>query len=466
MSRKRHEDTLTSIIVPTLNQWEYTRQCLDSIRAFTVTPYELIVVDNGSTDETVTSLKQMKDVILIENDHNQGFPAACNQGLAIARGRQFLLLNNDVVTTHGWLEGLLDCLYADPAHGAVGPVSNSVSGVQARPQAYETLEQYHEMSKTRIQSAPGKCIYSLRLVGFCLLVRREVCEEIGPLDEQFGRGTFEDDDYCVRIRRAGYKLAIATDTYIHHFGSVTNRLDAEYSQLLADNQRKFREKWGVDPSYSTWMREDLAALVPQVDRALDVGCACGGLGLTLKNSGVSFVAGIEFDNMAAIDAQTVLDQVWIGDATSMPLPYPHAWFDAMVFADVLEHFADPLQALRHLLPYLKENGYVIASIPNVGHAAVLHGLVQGTWTYQDAGVLDRTHLRFFTLLEIARMFEQAGLLIEFIGMVQDSTPELDRLIQALDVAVSGLGLQSHGPNFADRCRTVQYYIRARKHGGP
>ena len=322
------------------------------------------------------------------------------------------------------------------------------------------------MSKTRIQSAPGKCIYSLRLVGFCLLIRREVCEEIGPLDEQFGRGTFEDDDYCVRIRRAGYRLAIATDTYIHHFGSVTNRLDAKYSQLLADNQRKFREKWGVDPSYSTWMREDLAALVPQVDRALDVGCACGGLGLTLKNSGVSFVAGIEFDNMAAIDAQTVLDQVWIGDATSMPLPYPHAWFDAMVFADVLEHFADPLQALRHLLPYLKEDGYVIASIPNVGHAAVLHGLVQGTWTYQDAGVLDRTHLRFFTLLEIARMFEQAGLGIEFIGMVQDSTPELDRLIQALDVAVSGLGLQSHGPGFADRCRTVQYYIRARKHSSP
>ncbi len=462
MTDSQYQDVLTSIIIPTFNQWEYTRQALDSIRAFTSTPYELIVVDNGSTDDTVSSLRLMEDVVLIENDRNRGFPAACNQGLAAAHGDRLLLLNNDVVVSRGWLDNMLDCLHADALHGAVGPVSNAASGAQMRPQPYQTMEEYREFAAAYGRTVAPPYLYCLRLVGFCLLIRREVYEKIGPLDERFGKGTFEDDDYSLRIRRAGYKLAIAAGTYVHHFGSMTNRLNPEYHQLLVDNQQKFMDKWGVNPLYSLWLREDLAALVPPSKRVLDVGCACGGLGLTLKNNGVPFVAGIEFDSMAAIDAQTVLDQVWVGDAATIPLPYPPEWFDAILFADVLEHLADPLAALHHLLPYLRDDGSVVASIPNVGHAGVLYDLVQGAWTYQDAGVLDRTHLRFFTLLEIARLFEQAGLLIEFVGMVQDTTPEIDRLIGELETAVSRLGLPSYGPSFGERCRTVQYYIRARK----
>lgn len=462
MTEAKVENRLTSVIIPTFNQWEYTRQCLESIRQFTATSYEIIIVDNGSTDETVTSLKQMDDVILIENDTNKGFPAACNQGLARAKGEQMLLLNNDVVVSAGWLQNLLACLYANPLHGAVGPVTNNISGNQIRPQLYQTLAEFQEFARQFNQSDPRKWSYSLRLVGFCLLIRREIYENVGPFDEQFGKGNFEDDDYSLRIRRAGYKLVIAGDTYIHHFGSVTNRTDPEYQQLLALNRQKFMEKWNVNPAYSLFTREDLAALVPPVNRLLDVGCACGGLGLTLKNNGVRFVAGIEFDRNAAIDAQTVLDQIWVGDAGQIQIPYPDGWFDAIIFADVLEHFADPLLVLQKLLVNLKTDGYVIASIPNIGHAEILYGLLQGNWTYQDAGILDRTHLRFFTLVEIARMFEQVGLQIEFIGMIQDSTPLLDQLIHELETVADQLHIPSYGPSLEERSRTVQYYIRARK----
>lgn len=462
MTQNQQKNSLTSIIIPTFNQWDYTRQCLDSIREYTVDPCEIIVVDNGSTDETVRILRTMNDVILIENETNKGFPAACNQGLRVARGEQFLMLNNDVVVTHGWLNNLLKCLYADPRHGAVGPVSNSVSGTQVRSQPYQTLDEYHEFARDFNQSESEKWLYTLRLVGFCLLIRREVYEKIGEFDERFGIGTFEDDDYCMRVRHAGYKLVIASDTYVHHYGSVTNRVVPEYGNLLLENQRKFVEKWGVNPSYSLWTREDLAALVPKVTRVLDVGCAAGGLGLALKNRGISYVAGIELDQKSGMNAQTVLDQVWIGDAGKIELPYPNEWFDAMVFADVLEHFADPYQVLEKLLPYLKEDGYVVASIPNIGHAEILKGLLQGTWTYQDAGILDRTHLRFFTLIEMVQMFEKRGLLPEFIGMVQDTSEDLERLTHELESVIQRLGLSSTGPSFSDRSRTVQYYIRAKK----
>ncbi len=463
MNPYRVVQTLTSIIIPTLNHWEYTQQCLESVQKYTTSPYEIIVVDNGSTDETVPTLKAMSGIILVENGANKGFPAACNQGIATAHGDQLLILNNDVIVSYKWLDNLLDCLYANSQHGAVGPVSNAVSGAQLRTQSYQTIEEYHEFARTYNHSDLNKWLYALRLVGFCLLIHRKVYEQVGTFDERFGKGTFEDDDYSLRIRRAGYKLVIAADTYIHHFGSVTNRVDPQYGHLLIENQKKFFEKWKVNPSYSLWLREDLATLVPKVNRVLDVGCACGGLGLTLKNNGAAYVAGIEFDKNAAIDAQTVLDQVWVGDAVDIQLPYPDQWFDALVFADVLEHVAQPQQMLYNLLPYLKENGYVITSVPNIGHTEILSGLLQGTWTYQNAGILDRTHLRFYTLVEIARLFEEVGLTIEFVGMVQDSTPEFELLISELEEVATRLNLPVFDPPFAERCRTVQYFLRARKH---
>ncbi|MHB1681446.1 MAG: glycosyltransferase [Bacilli bacterium] len=454
---------LTSIIIPTYNQWTYTRQCIESIHRFTTSPYELIVVDNGSNDETVAELRAYKEVILIENPVNFGFPKACNQGMEAARGEQFVILNNDVVVTHNWLDNLLSCLHSDPSHGAVGPVSNYVSGVQFYPGSYTSMEEMQQFSLEHNKPNPSKWFYTLRLVGFCLVIRRSVYEILGGFDEDFGQGNFEDDDYCLRIRRSGRRLVVAADTFVHHYGSVSQRVNPNYGDLLQSNLQRFFSKWGINPQYSLWTREDLAELIPQdVTRVLDVGCACGGLGLTLKNRGVGYVAGIEYNERAAIDARTVLDEVWIGDAATIHLPHPPGSFDALVFADVLEHLTDPIAALRNLTSYLKPEGYVVASIPNVGHASVLKGLLEGSWTYQESGILDKTHLRFFTLLEIARLFEQAGLQIEFIGMVQDAPPDLDTFCMELEQLAARLQLPSFGPGFRDRCNTVQYYVRALK----
>ncbi|MDB5387279.1 MAG: wbbL 5, partial [Planctomycetaceae bacterium] len=121
---------LTSIILITHNQWPYTQQCLDSIRMRTDEPYELIVVDNGSTDGTIKALKRWGGVTLIDNETNRGFPTAVNQGLAIAKGDNLLLLNNDTLVTTGWLSRMLDAIHSKPEIGLLGPVSNCVSGEQ------------------------------------------------------------------------------------------------------------------------------------------------------------------------------------------------------------------------------------------------------------------------------------------------------------------------------------------------
>jgi len=129
--------SLTSIVIPTHNQLAYTRECLASIRQRTDEPYELIVVDNGSTDGTVEYLHSLAGVTVISNPENRGFPVAVNQGIRAARGRHLLLLNNDCIVTTGWLGRLLRALGSDPRIGLVGPVSNCVSGEQQIDVRYE-----------------------------------------------------------------------------------------------------------------------------------------------------------------------------------------------------------------------------------------------------------------------------------------------------------------------------------------
>ena len=132
----------TSIIILTYNKLEYTKQCIESIREFTEKDsYELIVIDNNSTDETPKWLEEQEDIIAILNEDNKGFPKGCNQGMEIATGDNILLLNNDTVVTKNWLENLTTALYSDESVGAVGPVTNNCSNFQNIAVNYNNLEE-------------------------------------------------------------------------------------------------------------------------------------------------------------------------------------------------------------------------------------------------------------------------------------------------------------------------------------
>lgn len=166
-------------------------------------------------------------------------------------------------------------------------------------------------------------------------------------------------------------------------------------------------------SYHLDERPDVQALVDPVGkRILDVGCAGGELGRALKRSGAAEVVGIEQNIEAAHLAREKLDRVLIEDAQSSELSLPESSFDYILFADVLEHTVDPWTMLATFRRYLKPDGRVVASIPNLRFYAVIVRLIFDRWRYEDSGILDRTHLRFFTWPNIRRMFEDAGYRIE------------------------------------------------------
>jgi len=178
---------------------------------------------------------------------------------------------------------------------------------------------------------------------------------------------------------------------------------------------------GIEPkaaAYYLEQRPDLQALLEaRGKRILDVGCAAGEFGGALKRAGAAEVVGIEYVPEAAALARQKLDRVFVGDVQRLSLPLDEGSFDYIIFADVLEHTVDPWAVLTAYRRYLKPDGQVIASLPNIRFYAIIARLIFNAWGYRESGILDATHLRFFTWPTIKEMFEGAGLSIERVKPV-------------------------------------------------
>lgn len=247
----------TSIIIPTYNQLHFLKQCLNSIHKHTESPYEIIVVDNNSGDGTSEYLESLRGEVRFRVlDANRGFAGAVNVGLMMAKGSTIVLLNNDTLVTPNWLRNMLFCLYSDPRIGMVGPVTNFISGQQKIHVPYRKLEDMQAFARRHNHRRPRQWRDAEWLMGYCLLFRRELFEELGYWDEGFEFGNFEDNDYNIRVRLSGKRLVIARDTFIHHFGSVSIRAMGDaLAGFNARNQSYFLAKWN-NPS----------AWIAQVDR--------------------------------------------------------------------------------------------------------------------------------------------------------------------------------------------------------
>jgi GT2 family glycosyltransferase/glycosyltransferase involved in cell wall biosynthesis len=249
-------DVRITIIIITYNQWEYTKKCVDSIKKFTKIPYKILIVDNGSTDETKEYLKKLKDVDVILNKENKGFPIACNQAISKTSDDYVLILNNDVVVTQGWLERLVEIAELNPSVGLIGPVSNKVSGLQADEDAkYDSIEKMHLYARKNLEKNYNQRLFFPRIAFLCTLIRRDVIDRIGGLDERFSPGNYEDDDFCLRAQLAGYKTLIAKDVFIHHYGSKSFKAEGieKYNEYLERNRKIFVDKWGATPD-EIWLK--------------------------------------------------------------------------------------------------------------------------------------------------------------------------------------------------------------------
>ena len=237
-----------SVIIVSYENRELTRACIDSVLRNSMHPnLEVLVVDNASSDGSAEMLSGIGDerVQVQLNQRNAGFAAANNQALRVATGAYLVLLNNDTVVPRGWLPRMLRHL-DDPQVGLTVAVTN-FSGNESRIAVpYESMDEMHPFADAYMRQHEGQR-FDIRVAAmYCVGMRRDVYERLGPLDEEFGLGMFEDDDYSHRARLAGLRVICAEDVFVHHVGQASfARLAPEtYDALWKKNQAHFEQKWG------------------------------------------------------------------------------------------------------------------------------------------------------------------------------------------------------------------------------
>lgn len=226
---------LASIIIVNWNTRAITRRCVEAVRRCTPEPHELILVDNGSRDGSPEELRSLEgpDTRALLLPENLGFAGGANRGIALARGDAICLLNSDTLVTKGWLRALQEALRR-PGAGLAGPCTDHAKGLQRRRPWFGRFPPPFRRSRD-----VGYLSF------FCVLISRPALEQVGPLDERFGPGTFEDDDWCRRAREAGFRLILAGRSWVWHEAHATFRANAlDDRAVQAANERIYREKWG------------------------------------------------------------------------------------------------------------------------------------------------------------------------------------------------------------------------------
>jgi N-acetylglucosaminyl-diphospho-decaprenol L-rhamnosyltransferase len=229
-----------TVIIPLYNQLRYTQLCLDSLRTHGAAGARILLIDNGSSDGTGEYLAHCEDVAVIANQENLGCAGAWNQGARAAEADWLLFLNNDVIVSPGWLEGLL--AFAEEARFDV--VSPAIREGEYNYDIVGYSRGFVE--KMAGFTRPGVAD------GICFMVRRQVFEAIGHFDEKFRIGQFEDVDFFRRAKAAGFRLGTTGRSFIHHFGSVTQdsiRKSRKVRPYEAENRAYYRQKWRL-----TWWR--------------------------------------------------------------------------------------------------------------------------------------------------------------------------------------------------------------------
>ena len=236
------------------------QRCLASVLSRTAIDYRLVVVNDGSNPETTAWLRRLSErhaaIQLIETEGPLGYTRAANRGLRASGAANVVLLNSDTIVPRLWVESMLECLRIEDRVGIVGPLSNAASW-QSIPERFDdgggwavndlptgyNVDEYSELVHQISDRAFPRVAF---LNGFCLLIRREVIEAIGYLDEDaFPRGYGEENDYCIRARKAGFRLAIADHCFVYHaksrsFGNKTR------DRLAEDGRTQLTRKHGSE----------------------------------------------------------------------------------------------------------------------------------------------------------------------------------------------------------------------------
>lgn len=434
LKEKKHELSIILLASSTIEQISFQIEQIKHL--FYNQSYELIVTSPTSTDGLNTRLKE-SGIRNIISESKLSKAECLNKAIEASNGTRILILEDSCILAPISFQCLLDALPHDiPA--IAGPLANFgrfTSLSQAlripAPYNYHDYSGYCTFAKDWAAGVYGKhrIRKMLMIDAGATLLNRNAIENIGLFDTDFKNDLNRMVwDYCLRIHQKNGAVLLAEDSYMHW-----NSTDA----LILGDENIWDNKWGFSSTYSCHVRMDIIQLIDFSKKprtVLEAGCACGSNFIEIKNH-VSDIkcTGIELNAHSAAIAKLFAD-VYAMDLEKLDRPEWHDKFDIIVMGDILEHLKDPWQAVRNMFCLQSPGGEILISVPNIMHFSIFNQMFHGDWEYEDAGILDRTHLRFFTKKTAQRLLEQAGYQIRSITSIQwfsNRGPQMQEFINKL-----------------------------------
>lgn len=431
-----NENRKTGIVIIARNQLNAVKSTIESAKVFSgLEEVRIIVVDNGSTDGLGQWLATQQDIdYIICEDAMEGYGLLLNEVVKQFIGEEDLLvLSPGLMVLPGCMEALYDALEEHEQNGAVCAemiLNNTEEGKSFQNAAEFALAHAAQSGRTEILGLPYEGV----------LIRNEMLRASEGFDERlilpgstmvdFAFGGIKKNYRYIKVQNAFlYKISDSEKIYLESFG-----LDVDRTVL--------KQKWEMNyfNEYPNYMLLSLVERQKEEEfSVLEIGCDCGVNLLHLKNQYPNVrLYGVEI-NASAADIAAHVAQTQVANIEDKSLDFAGTRFDYIIFGDVLEHLRNPEGTIAYCKSLLKEEGRILACIPNLMHYSVMYQLLNGNFTYTDTGLLDRTHIHFFTFNEIVRMFGNAGYEIEnitYTGAGQNVAEDVREFVNRL-LSLSG-----------------------------
>jgi UDP-2,4-diacetamido-2,4,6-trideoxy-beta-L-altropyranose hydrolase len=441
------------VIIIAHNQCEQVKLEIDALRLFAgIERKDIVVADNASEDGLADYLASQEGLdFLVCDEGEEGYGTILNYVIREFQIEEdILILNPCYVALPGSVQEMQRVLYADSQTAAVSPSLFDKEYEQGKD--FQAAIQY-------VQERPkqNRNTQKLGLVPGCVLIKGSMLPAIGSFDDEFFAPNCVVWDFLSRGILKGHALYECGDAFFFELP-----YEQDYDTLKAkavQDRAKLKEKWDMN-YFMTIPCQFFVQFITEKEDAklcvLEVGCDCGANLLKIKNDYPNAkLYGLEINPSSAQIAASIAE-VQTGNIEEYNMDWGDIRFDYIIFGDVLEHLHDPVGTLNYCRNFLTEEGRVLLSVPNLMHFSVLSELIRGNFTYQDVGLLDRTHIHFFTRKEVMRMLYQAGFEAEVMNMKLVNGEGSDREF------VRKLVELSEGASCEADFYTFQYFVKAKK----
>lgn len=426
-----------SIVIPAYNHLDTTKQCITHLLKYTdfeKLNAELILIDHGSNDGTLEYFQSIPNAKIIHFKHNIRMYMFAMIPL-ICQGKYLALINNDILVTKHWLDNLLNCMESDDKIALSVPMTPNICNLQMLSVPTNNPEEFVSWANKFNQSNPNLWSDRVRLMPSLGIYRMKVLCELGLVDPYFYSMEFWDDDFSLRVRRAGYRQVLCEDTACYHFGSVTSKEAQKKENTLQYGRELFKKKNSVD-AWGTGFCYDYTAIqiLKQINLQtnyldiLGLDCGFGDTILQIRNELRHLNKSCKLYNLTIQpeyepDLKSLSDEFELHSSSiseALLSAFIDKQFDIIYLSRDISEYADYRQILITAKQRLKLNGVLLLWSKNPWHVLTLHQMLQFT--------LPEKRITFLEPSELEAIAQEVFSRVQILPVKQD-IPGIDGFVK-------------------------------------